>query len=169
MSLAPENLPTLVQCITVNSTHIIFSAIRTLMTTLLKIRKRSTKKLLRWKDKKRPEKREKLWQQDLADTEPLVAVEDATEKQPEEPRETKLGRLTRYSPKSELRANLEDFIGGGERTEMQLMRRSRKPLRPKIRTRFTLKDTASIRSTSTFTSTNLRLNLKLCQPSISSL
>jgi len=168
MSLAPENLPTLVQCITVNSTHIIFSAIRTLLTTLLKIRKRSTKKLLRWKDKKRPEKREKLWQQDLADTEPLVAVEDAKEQQ-EEPRETKLGSLARYSPKSELRANQEDFIGGGEPTEMELMRRSRKPLRPKIRTRFTLKDTASIRSTSTFTSTNWRLNLKLCQPSISSL
>jgi len=168
MRLVLENLPTLVQFITVNNTRIICSAIGTLLTTLLRIRKHFTNALLRWKGKKRPEKRAKLLRRHLVDTELLDVVEDATERQ-EEPKKTKLRRHTQFHPNRELRANLEDFIGGDELTETDLMRRSLKRLQLTIRTRFTLNDTANIRSTLISKPTNFRPNLKLCQPSISSL
>ena len=167
MSLVLENLPTLVQFITVNNTRIICSAIGTLLTTLLRIRKRFTNAPLRWKGKKRPEKRAKLLQKHLVDTELQDAVEDATERQ-EKPKKTKLRRHTRFRPNRKLRANLEDFIGGDGLTETDLMR-NLKRLQLTIRTRFTLNDTASIRSILISKPTNCRPNLKLCQPSISSL
>ena len=148
MTLAPENLPTLVLFISVNNTHIIFSAIKKLLTILLRIQKRSTKELSRWKGKKRPEKRVKLLRH-LADTEPLKVAEEVEGKQGE-PKETRLGSHTRYSPKSELHANLEDNIGGGELTEMDPIRR----LKLTNRTIFTLNVTASIRNILIFTSTN---------------
>lgn len=139
--------PTWVQFITVSSTRTISCANGTISTTLLKIRRRSTREPSRWKDKKRRESKAKRSVEVAEDTELLNEVQVPEREDIEvvvEIRSKDHGQLSQKQP-TKLRENREDCTV--EDSEMTLTETLNLQLiRPMTRTRFTLSATASTKS-----------------------